>query len=55
MIVGLLMKLRGRKVIWDAHEHYPNSILDKYYIATPLRRLISRSFDLFERASGTRR
>lgn len=50
MIVGLLLKARGKKVIWDAHEHYPNSILDKYYIARPLRRLISRSFDLFERA-----
>jgi glycosyltransferase involved in cell wall biosynthesis len=51
MIVGLLLKLRGKKVIWDAHEHYPNSILDKYYIWQPLRRLISRSFDLFERAA----
>jgi glycosyltransferase involved in cell wall biosynthesis len=50
MIVGLLLKRRGKKVIWDVHEHYPNSILDKYYIAKPLRRLISRSFDLFERA-----
>ena len=50
MIVGLLLKRRGKKVIWDAHEHYPNSILDKYYIWRPLRRLISRSFDLFERA-----
>lgn len=49
MIVGLLLKLRGKKVIWDAHEHYPNSILDKYYISRPLRRLTSRSFDLFER------
>jgi len=50
MIVGLLLKLRGKKTIWDVHEHYPNSILDKYYLAKPLRRLISRSFDLFERA-----
>jgi glycosyltransferase involved in cell wall biosynthesis len=50
MIVGLLLKLRGKKIIWDVHEHYPNSILDKYYIAKPLRRLISKSFDLFERA-----
>jgi glycosyltransferase involved in cell wall biosynthesis len=50
MIVGLLLKARGKKVIWDAHEHYPNSILDKYYIWQPLRRLIGRSFDLFERA-----
>lgn len=50
MIVGLLLKLRGKKTIWDVHEHYPNCILDKYYIAKPLRRIISKSFDLFERA-----
>jgi glycosyltransferase involved in cell wall biosynthesis len=50
MTVGLLLKLRGRKVIWDVHEHYPNSILDKYYLARPLRRVISKSFDVFERA-----
>jgi glycosyltransferase involved in cell wall biosynthesis len=50
MIVGLLLKRRGKKVIWDVHEHYPNSILDKYYIAKPLRRVVSKSFDLFERA-----
>jgi glycosyltransferase involved in cell wall biosynthesis len=49
MLVGLLLKRRGKKVIWDVHEHYPNSILDKYYIARPLRWLVSRSFDLFER------
>jgi len=50
MIVGLLLKLRGKKVIWDVHEHYPNAILDKYYLVRPLRRAISKSFDLFERA-----
>ena len=50
MIVGLLLKLRGKKIIWDVHEHYPNSIRDKYYIWKPLRRLIALSFDLFERA-----
>jgi len=50
MLVGLLLKLRGKKIIWDVHEHYPNSILDKYYISKSLRRLVSTSFDLFERA-----
>lgn len=50
MIVGLLLKFRGKKVIWDVHEHYPNAILDKFYLARPLRRVISKSFDLFERA-----
>jgi glycosyltransferase involved in cell wall biosynthesis len=49
IVVGLLLKLRGKKVIWDVHEHYPNSILDKFWISKSLRRLVSRSFDLFER------
>ena len=50
MIVGLLLKMRGKRVIWDVHEHYPNSILDKYYLPKLLRRFISKSFDLFEKA-----
>jgi len=50
ILVGLLLKLRGKKIIWDVHEHYPNSILDKFYISKSLRRLVSKSFDLFERA-----
>jgi glycosyltransferase involved in cell wall biosynthesis len=50
MIVGLLLKLFGKKVIWDVHEHYPNSILDKFWISQGLRRLSSVSFDLFERS-----
>jgi glycosyltransferase involved in cell wall biosynthesis len=50
MIVGLLLKARGKKVIWDVHEHYPNSIMDKFWISKSLRRCVSKSFDLFERA-----
>ncbi len=49
MLVGLLLKLRGKKVIWDVHEHYPNSILDKFWISKGLRRFVSTSFDVFER------
>jgi len=51
LIVGLLLKRRGKRVIWDVHEHYPNAILDKFYLPRPLRRLISVSFDRFERAA----
>ena len=48
--VGLLLKLYRKKVIWDVHEHYPNSIMDKFWISPGLRRCASRAFDLFERA-----
>jgi hypothetical protein len=50
IVVGLLLKLRGKKVIWDVHEHYPNSILDKFWISKSLRRIASTAFDRFERA-----
>ncbi len=50
MIVGLLLKAHGKKVIWDVHEHYPNSIMDKFWISKGLRRCVSKAFDLFERA-----
>jgi glycosyltransferase involved in cell wall biosynthesis len=50
MGVGLVLKVLHKKVIWDAHEHYPNAILDKCWIAKGLRRAVSRAFDLFERA-----
>lgn len=48
--VGLLLKLRGKRVIWDVHEHYPNGIRDKFWIAPTWRRVAGKSFDLFERA-----
>lgn len=47
--VGLLLKLRRKRVIWDVHEHYPNCILDKFWISKWLRRCVSKAFDLFER------
>ena len=46
---GLVLKLLGKRTIWDVHEHYPNSILDKYWISKGLRHSISKLFDLFER------
>jgi len=48
--VGLLLKLYGKKVIWDVHEHYPNCIMDKFWISKGLRRVVSKAFDLYERA-----
>lgn len=50
MIVGLFLKIYRKRVIWDVHEHYPNSILDKFWIWKPWRRCVSKSFDIFERA-----
>lgn len=51
IVVGLLLKLHGKKVIWDVHEHYPNSIRDKFYLPRLVRGPIAIAFDIFERAT----
>jgi len=39
--VGLLLKLQGKKVIYDVHEDVPRQILSKYWIVKPLRKTIA--------------
>lgn len=46
--VGLLLKMKGKKVVYDVHEDVPRQILSKYWIPAPLRKGISRSFEAFE-------
>ncbi len=41
MIVGLLLKLRGNKVVFDVHEDLPRQILRKTWIPALLRKPIS--------------
>ncbi|HUT63759.1 MAG TPA: glycosyltransferase family 4 protein [Anaerolineae bacterium] len=51
--VGLLLKLRGKKVIYDVHEDYPKYIKDKYWISNKvLRKIIAFLLDKFERFSA---
>jgi glycosyltransferase involved in cell wall biosynthesis len=47
--VGLLLKARGKKVIYDAHEPYPQKLLCKPWIPIKLRPLVSRLFAVVER------
>jgi len=47
--IGLILKLFGKKIIYDVHEHYPNTILDRYWIPKSLRYTTSNLFDLFEK------
>src|SRR6185437_10770535 len=47
--VGLLLKAWGKKVIYDAHEPYPQKILCKSWIPIKLRPFVSRLFAVVER------
>ena len=40
LIVGLLLKLRGKKVIYDAHEDVPRQIENKHWIPVSLRGVV---------------
>lgn len=45
---ALLLKWRGKSVVYDAHEDVPRDILSKPWIAPWLRHLIAISFERFE-------
>jgi glycosyltransferase involved in cell wall biosynthesis len=45
---GLRLKLRGRRVVYDAHEDLPAQILSKHWIPSWLRRPVARAVALFE-------
>jgi len=47
---AVLLKLCGKKIIYDVHEDLPRQILSKHYIARPLRRAIALAVGVLERA-----
>ena len=51
-LVGLLLKLEGRRVVLDIHEHTPFHILEKPYIPRPLRRPLAALYDGWERLAA---
>src|ERR1035437_3505014 len=48
LVIGLLLKARGKVVIYDSHEDLPRQILDKPWINPLLRRLISKLTEYVE-------
>ncbi|MFC1551241.1 glycosyltransferase family 4 protein [Candidatus Latescibacterota bacterium] len=52
IFAGLLLKLRGKKVIADVHEDYPDYIRSKEYIPTLLRLPAAWMTGIFERYSS---
>lgn len=52
--IGLLLKIIGKKVIYDVHEDVPRQILSKSYIPKILRPIISKVFEIFENFAAKR-
>ena len=51
IFIGHLLKLKGKKVIYDSHEDVPQQILNKDYIGPLfLRKIISKIYNHFEKS-----
>ncbi|NOZ73210.1 MAG: glycosyltransferase family 4 protein [Chloroflexi bacterium] len=51
--VGMLLKLRGKKVVYDVHEDVPAQVLEKEYLNPVwIRRMISKGVNFSEWVSG---
>jgi glycosyltransferase involved in cell wall biosynthesis len=49
---GLLLKLSGKKVIYDTREFYPDKILSMRWIPAKLRSILSTAFGVYERMTS---
>lgn len=48
MPIGLKLKHRGKRVVFDAHEDFPKQLLGKHYMVKPVRRILAGFFWCFE-------
>ncbi|MFC1680974.1 glycosyltransferase [Pseudomonadota bacterium] len=50
--IGFVLKLFGKRVIYDTHENFPLLIPRRRWVPTVLRKPLAKSVDLLERAAG---
>jgi glycosyltransferase involved in cell wall biosynthesis len=51
--LGLLLSLKHHKpVIYDVHEYYGDSLLTRYWLPKPLRKVVARTVDLIEKRAA---
>ena len=48
LFIGILLKLTGKKVIYDAHENVPLQVRGKFYLIQPFRWLMAKTVKIFE-------
>ncbi len=49
IFIGLLLKLKGKKVVYDVHEYYKDKILSKSYINKYFKVLLAHFFSFIEK------
>lgn len=49
---GMLLRMSGRRVIYDVHEDYPRDILDKYWLPKWTRKLVATAVAALEYAGA---
>jgi glycosyltransferase involved in cell wall biosynthesis len=52
--IGLLLRLRGKEVVYDVHEDLPKDILSKHYLPPWLRPLLAQLVGRFEKSACRR-
>lgn len=50
LLVGLLLKLTGKRVIYDVHEDYKKSLSARDYLPKTLRSVVASAIDIVEKA-----
>ncbi|MCA9665018.1 MAG: glycosyltransferase [Myxococcales bacterium] len=53
LLVGLVLKAFGRKVVYDTHEDFAKLILTKTWLPKPARSTVAKLVDAMERGIGT--